>query len=257
MYNYAPDHRTLLDSRQKAHLKRTSQPFQAGTPSVPENKPVRKPAQEEKEKQKEDRAQQNWEFDAGDLTDSLYPILEDGYFMFETASSILHLDDSNNSFMQIINYFDSLDEDSFRSLYHSASGEGNDEEGPGREPQPPAEEDCETEKDRQIQEIINDLIEEDRRLEFEEEMAGCECCRGYIHSCQGAMCKRFGVCQCFVQAEMENEFAEHFIAECAECACCRGYVYTCLGRECKPRGSCSCFAPAQEEEPGGPGCGAK
>jgi hypothetical protein len=247
VYNYAPDHRPLLDSRHKAHLKRSSKPFLAGTPSVPENKPVRKPGLEEKEKQKEDQAQPNWDFDAGDLTDSLYPILEDGYFMFETASNILHLDDSNNRFMQIINYFDSLDEDSFRSLYHSANGD----DAPG-DAQAPAEEDYETEKDRQIQEIINDLIEEDRRLEFEEDMADCECCRGYIHSCQGAMCKRFGVCQCFVQAEMENEYTEHFIAECVDCECCQGYVYTCLGRDCKPRGSCSCFALALEEEPGGP-----
>ena len=197
---------------------------------------------ESTDKKKEDQSLQNWDFDPGDLTDSLYPILEDGYFMFETASNILHLDDSNNHFMQIINYFDTLDEDSFRSLYHSAAD---------GEAESPADE-AETEKDRQIQEIINDLIEEDKRLEFEEDMADCDCCRGYIHSCQGAMCKRFGVCQCFVQAEMESEHAEHFIAECCDCPCCQGYVYTCLGPDCRPKGACTCFSPGPAEDPPAP-----
>lgn len=233
-----------LDPRHKTHLKRSSKPFLADTPSVPENKAARKSDLEEKGKKKEDKAEPNWEFDAGDLTDSLYPILEDGYFMFETASNILHLDDSNNHFMRIINYFDSLDEDSFRSLYQSANEEG------GVDCQQLVDEEYEANKDREIQEIINDLIEEDKRLEFEEDMADCECCKGYIHSCQGAMCKRFGVCQCFVQAEMENEYTEHFISECADCECCRGYVYTCLGQQCKPKGNCTCFSQNQDDETG-------
>lgn len=171
------------------------------------------------------------------MTDSMYPTMEEGYFMLDTLSSILHMDDDSNPFMDLINYSEGPDEDSILWEKYSSRLDENGEEVCDLE-----DENIEQNtsfQDKKVAEVIRRLIEEDRRLDFEADMKECECCRGYINSCRGEMCKKLGACSCIVQAEIETQHSEN-----AEIR--RGNLCGCGKEEGSKAGVCFCFNPPLE-----------
>lgn len=79
---------------------------------------------------------------------------------------------------------------------------------------------------------------------FKKQFSNCDCCKGYVDDCNGAVCIDLGTCQCVVRAEMEDEEEDviEMIEECKDCNCCKGRVYECPKKldNCIP-GTCGCF----------------
>ncbi len=78
---------------------------------------------------------------------------------------------------------------------------------------------------------------------FNTECESCPCCKGFINSCSGDMCKTLGVCHCMLRKEKEEENTTKgaiFHSEKANCACCKGFIYACKGVACVSEGQCQC-----------------
>lgn len=78
---------------------------------------------------------------------------------------------------------------------------------------------------------------------FNADCTSCQCCKGFVNSCSGDMCKTLGVCHCMLRKEKEEESTTKggiFHAERANCTCCRGYIYACKGAACVHEGQCKC-----------------